>query len=237
MSHLMTALAMQVKGLKPAAKIVLYWLADHHNAETDECFPSIKTLAEECEMSRRSVVNQLDELERLGIISKTERTRGNGSQTSNSYRLNFSEGYAKSAPPPMQNLHTPPMQNLHPHNLGNITLEELTINALFDEFWDAYPHRNGAKKGKQAALKAFQKAAKKTNPHEIIEGARRYQHDRQAIDGFSPDPATWLNQARWNDDIEPPKPARMAGQQNTSRGGQIDDLASIAVGRALRGEV
>ena len=34
MSHYMTALAMKQKGLKPATKIVLYWIADHHNGET-----------------------------------------------------------------------------------------------------------------------------------------------------------------------------------------------------------
>jgi hypothetical protein len=41
MSHYMTALAMKQRGLKPAAKIVLYWLADHHNGETGRCFPSL----------------------------------------------------------------------------------------------------------------------------------------------------------------------------------------------------
>ena len=42
MSHYMTALAMKQKGLKPAAKVVLYWIADHHNGETGQCNPSIK---------------------------------------------------------------------------------------------------------------------------------------------------------------------------------------------------
>ena len=55
MSHYMTALAMQQKGLKPATKIVLYWIADHHNSETGACFPSLSTLADECEMSKRAV--------------------------------------------------------------------------------------------------------------------------------------------------------------------------------------
>lgn len=149
MSHLMTALAMQVTGLKPATKIVLYWLADCHNFETDECFPSVKTLAEKCEMSRRSVIAHLEELERLGHITRLARTRKNGSQTSNAYVLNFSEGCAKSAPPPMQNLHPLPVQNLHPHNLGNITLEEGTYSIA--QNWDfEAPQKNETERAVEA---------------------------------------------------------------------------------------
>ena len=55
MSHYMTALAMKQQGLRPATKLVLYWIADHHNSETGDCFPSINRLAVLCEMSRRSV--------------------------------------------------------------------------------------------------------------------------------------------------------------------------------------
>ena len=62
MSHYMTALAMKQQGLTPAAKIVLYWLADHHNGETGDCFPSHKRLAELSEMTDRSVRNHLADL-------------------------------------------------------------------------------------------------------------------------------------------------------------------------------
>ena len=36
----MTALAMKQQGLRPATKVVLYWIADHHNSETGDCFPA-----------------------------------------------------------------------------------------------------------------------------------------------------------------------------------------------------
>ena len=92
MSHYMTALAMKQVGLKPATKIVLYWLSDHHNSETGECFPSHKRLAELCEMTDRSVRNHLEELQNLGLIKIVERKRDNGSQTSNSYELHLVDG-------------------------------------------------------------------------------------------------------------------------------------------------
>ena len=92
MSHLMTALAMRQKGLKPATKIVLYWLADHHNSETGDCFPSMGKLAEECEMNRSTVQEHLKKLEAAGLIQRIARTRENGSKTSNAYALILQDG-------------------------------------------------------------------------------------------------------------------------------------------------
>lgn len=101
----MTALAMRQAGLKPAAKIVLYWIADHHNGETGQCNPSIKRLAECCEMSRRSVENQIASLEAAGLVEVQQRYRAQGGKTANSYTLRLSDsdaqnlrmGYAKPA--------------------------------------------------------------------------------------------------------------------------------------------
>lgn len=86
---------------------------------------------------------------------------------------------------------------------------------LFPEFWNAYPHRNGAKKGKTLARKRWDKAVKSgADPGEIIQGARAYHRDRQVVDGYAPDPATWLNQARWSDEIEPMSGEKMNGYES-----------------------
>lgn len=119
----MTALAMKQTGLKPAAKIVLYWLADHHNSETGKCFPSLNTLADECEMTRPTVVRHLQDLEALGLIEKSQRTRENGSQTSSSYILTFNEiGCKDFKPPLLKNLTGPLLKNETP-----ITLEDTNL--------------------------------------------------------------------------------------------------------------
>jgi DNA-binding transcriptional ArsR family regulator len=112
MSHYMTALAMKQVGLKPAAKIVLYWLADHYNQSTGECFPSHKRLAELCEMTDRSVRLHLDQLAEAGLIEVVKRTRDNGSQTSNSYHLKMrtDDDGRKIFPTPQENISTPPVQ-------------------------------------------------------------------------------------------------------------------------------
>lgn len=111
MSHYMTALAMKQVGLKPATKIVLYYLADHHNGETGKCFPSLQRLAEVCEMSKRSVQTHLTELEERKLI-KVRTNFHNGQQTSNNYDLllegvqNLHGGSADIARVPPQDLLT-----------------------------------------------------------------------------------------------------------------------------------
>jgi hypothetical protein len=135
MSHYMTALAMQQRGLKPAAKVVLYWLADHHNGETGACFPSLNTLANECEMDRSTVVRHLEALEAGGLIERDKRTRANGSQTSTAYILTMTPVAKYNSP--CCKTPQPPVVICDPLNLGTINLgsEQETTNVVL-----AKPH-------------------------------------------------------------------------------------------------
>jgi hypothetical protein len=76
-------------------------------------------------------------------------------------------------------------------------------DALFAEFYMAYPR----KVGKEAARKKFLLLIKKTDAQVIVDGARRFGTDPNLPDdkNFIPHPATWLNQGRWEDE---PLPAR-----------------------------
>ena len=118
MSHYMTALAMKQHGLKPAAKIVLYWLADHHNGETGACFPSLKTLEEECEMNRTTIIRHLSSLEEAGLIERIRRTRDNGSQTSTIYNIRLQPVAEHNSP--CRKTQQPPVAKRYPLNLVNI---------------------------------------------------------------------------------------------------------------------
>lgn len=76
----------------------------------------------------------------------------------------------------------------------------------FDDFWSAYPHRNGVKRGRQKAEQKFRTAVKSgMTPDALTEAANRYRQDRQVIDGYAKDPATWLNGKCWEDEIEHPE--------------------------------
>lgn len=138
MSHYMTALAMRQTGLKPAAKIVLYWLADHHNESTGDCFPSINRLAELCEMSRRSVENHLADLEAANLVERAQRYRETGGKTSNGYMLRLAESDAQNLRMGCAKAAHGDAQKLRMNNLVNINLGKepsfLDCVSVFDAF-------------------------------------------------------------------------------------------------------
>jgi hypothetical protein len=73
----------------------------------------------------------------------------------------------------------------------------------FKEFWEAYPRKTG----KGAAEKAYKKINPSKELHEtMIRAVRSAALSKQwKKDGgqFIPNPATWLNQKRWEDEIPP----------------------------------
>jgi hypothetical protein len=75
-------------------------------------------------------------------------------------------------------------------------VEHPSAAELFDAFWAAYPK----KVGKDAARRAWTKAARRADPGKIIDVVSRYpfRSERQ----FVKDPATWLNAGCWEDDLE-----------------------------------
>jgi hypothetical protein len=94
MSHAATNWAIQQRGLPPATKLLLWYLADRHNPDFG-CFPSQAQLARDAEMSRGSVNRHLDELEARGLIRRERRvdprTRR---QLPTRYFLAFEPGFA-----------------------------------------------------------------------------------------------------------------------------------------------
>lgn len=77
----------------------------------------------------------------------------------------------------------------------------------FDEFWRAYPK----KVGKEAARKAY---AKVKVPNEVLLYAIALQKNSQQWKKdngqYIPNPATWLNQGRWEDEVQDQAPKTFA---------------------------
>jgi len=75
------------------------------------------------------------------------------------------------------------------------------LSVRFDEFWKAYPK----KIGKDAAKKAFEKrkpdAVMLTQMVNAINFQRRTAAWQKDGGQFIPNPATWLNQGRWQDEV------------------------------------
>lgn len=85
----------------------------------------------------------------------------------------------------------------------------------FDHFWSLYPRRVS----KRVAVKAWEKEMRSgTDPDEIISGLRRQlPYLRSKEPQFIPHPATWLNQGRWEDEVEQQAaPKQTAYQQHQS---------------------
>jgi DNA-binding MarR family transcriptional regulator len=72
MSHKATHWAIQQRGLKPATKLVLWYLCDRHTTDYG-CFPSQLQLAEDAELSSSALNEHLLRLEAAGLIRRIRR--------------------------------------------------------------------------------------------------------------------------------------------------------------------
>ncbi|EPS5421679.1 TPA: helix-turn-helix domain-containing protein [Klebsiella michiganensis] len=79
--------AMKIRVGNPLRKLVLLKLADNAS-DLGECWPSYQHIADQCEISKRSVMNHIEALCESGLITKELRTGPKGN-SSNVYQLNL----------------------------------------------------------------------------------------------------------------------------------------------------
>lgn len=99
----------------------------------------------------------------------------------------------------------------------------------FDRFWEAYPK----KAGKEAARKAFKQV--KEPLESLLTAIERQKCGTQwtTENGrFIPNPATWLNQGRWQDEVSPPAAAK-SGHDVQRHDAPLSDFERQAVARML----
>lgn len=74
------------------------------------------------------------------------------------------------------------------------------IESVFDAFWSVYPKKTG----KEAARKAFKKIPKSAHPLLVpaVEAQKKSRQWMEENGRFIPNPATWLNQGRWEDEVQ-----------------------------------
>lgn len=206
-------------------------LAAYANGRTrDGAFPGVPRLAHDLDRHERSVQRDLRALEAAGWLRIVERTRPNGSQTSNGYVLQgvavLGGGGAGVTPPPVVSatpITTPTNNNQH------LPLAPLARPAKpaptaepqhFAGWWQTYPR----KIGKRAAMKAYVAALKRATPAALLDGARTYRDDPNREDAYTAHPSTWLNRDGWHDDALPAR----AGTRSPGSGTQaILDRAMV----------
>jgi hypothetical protein len=191
------------------AKLVLLGIANHQGDQG--AWPSIETLARYANSSQRSVMRDIQELERLGELI-VER---NAAPVKSQYRPNLywvrvsgvsdsDAGVTKNDSGvtnevvrgdtvvtlnvinPKENL-----KEIYPQN---------DFGEEFEKFWNLYPRKNE----KLAAKKAFIKACKEYGFDVIYQGAVQLSRDPNLPPkNFIPYPASWLNAGGWTNEPYP----------------------------------
>lgn len=85
--------------VKPAAKMVLLYLCQKHDPKTG-CNPTLDHIAAYCEITRRSVRDQIARLEEAGLIrveGPPPGTHGRTGRPPNHYRFAFEAGFGSEA--------------------------------------------------------------------------------------------------------------------------------------------
>ena len=178
--------AMKAKVGNPLRKLVLIKLADNAS-DQGECWPSVPYIAEQCEMSVRSVQSHIKKLVEDGLVSVEERKSSNGLNRTNVYTLNLRTG-ANAAPSgapaaPGDEAAAPGGADAAPVSgagaapgISHLSepVKESVTNNLFEQSWALYPKRAGGN-SKSAALKAWDARIREgVAPHDMLEGLKRY---------------------------------------------------------------
>ncbi|NWL48388.1 helix-turn-helix domain-containing protein [Pseudomonas hunanensis] len=218
--------AMKTKVGNPLRKLVLIKLADNAS-DQGECWPSYQHIADQCEISKRSVMLHVSNLEAQGLLKKEIRKGGPKGNSSNLYYLTLT-GAAYSLGV-VQEIH----QGGADAALGGSAGDSPRTSHLsepvnepkpmctsvadgFDQFWKLYPK----KKSRKDALKAWNKLSPGAELQAVMIAAlANHCASRDwAKEGgqYIPNAATWLNGERWHDVLQP------AGV--TAQGGAFNNL-------------
>jgi len=191
-----------------AAAIRLYLILRQHGDAKAICYPGRKRLAEAMRTGMKSVDRAKDELVYVGAICYTRRHSDSGDWTSNLYHVHWERSLACVTFDPRWRQNEPygGVKNDPTGGVKNDTRTKTQVEPrpnehrqAFDEFWSVYPRREN----KGRARTCWERAVRKADPRDIIDGAERYRDDPNREDKYTAHASTWLNGERWTDDPLP----------------------------------
>ena len=205
--------------IRPTQKLILLSLADRAD-ERHMCWPSLRRLAQDTGFDERTISTAIKQLCEDGYLKRWE-TPGKGY----TYALVGVPGRedtprngctplktvppAPDVPPPpsidagdppqlTQTHHKKESKKESPKNHQSRARAKTDGSPDFKTFWNAYPK----KVGKKAAIRAWDNARDKPDVAAILAAIAHQRASPQwQRDGgqYIPNPATWLNQGRWDD--------------------------------------
>lgn len=210
-------------------RLVMLALADFCD-DDHVCFPGIARVAKKCRVSERTVQRSMTNLEATGELERVPgaglRVTGpRGPGYTNAYKLAFPKRGCQSVTPnpeggdrqgskgvtplsPKSSVQTVSNTDGAPHLLlevsknGRVKPAAIIINTA-ETIYGHYPK----KVGKPIAIKAIIKALSKFGPGHVLERTMAFSAARRGNIEFVPNPATWFNQERFNDDPATWKPS------------------------------
>ena len=207
------------RDLTPTAKLVYASLWDRAG-DKNSCWPSQQTIADDVGISSRAVSRAVVQLEQAGELT-IETYLGRACRYRLDLRQNGVGTYAKLADVPTPNCHTTsakkaevPTPNWRTNETNTRRIKDNNIppsNRINSEeieaIYKAYPKHVG----RRAALASIERALgriRKARPEEratgwLLSRTQEYAASRNGSDAqFTPHPATWFNQDRFEDEPE-----------------------------------
>ena len=211
-------------------------MADHASDDGSRVFPTVKMLADKTRQSERTVQRQIQNMLDMGWLILVGFGNG-GRSCANEYRISHDwikgvnlspfkkgdiddiKGDTTGKKGDIDDIkgdtvvtRKEPSITINNHQEPPAGVREKIQSSEFNEFWQAYPK----KVGKAEAQKAFSKI----NPDEFVLQAMSDALDWQRMSDswtknngqYIPNPATWLNGRRWEDE----KPAALAVKKGFS---------------------
>lgn len=200
-----------VKGITPLAmRSVLNIVAAATDDKTHETFVSRKTIGERSGGTPTTVKRALEALERLGMISREERFRKNGSQSSSLIRFTpggsstDQEGSSedqrgvrhgplpRSSTDPRGVLSSPPIYQSEDQS------NDQSSSTGFDVFWEIWPKKLNWEASREAWIEATKHASEET----ILRAARDYASSPSKPEfRYIPGPVKWLGRRGWMESL------------------------------------
>jgi len=212
MSFEAMAMVVTVENISPINKLILILLSNYAD-ENNKCFPSYEKISKLANCSRRTAVRSINKLEEIGLVSIQKRRLSNNDNQSNIYTINrpsvrMSPPSDKDSTTPSDSV-TPPSDTMSPNTITlnnqldtNISYMSDKLNMdRFPEFWDVYP--KGHRVSKDKCISKWKLLKLDGIADEIIADVLlRKKESKKWTTGFIVSSSTYLNQKRWNDDLD-----------------------------------
>lgn len=208
--------------------------------ESHECWPSIKRLCADTGMDRKTIINVRQSVIDKGLLVYTGSFRGRSSQVP-VMQLTYVDNSVSEFSTDNDKNPTSPKSTTSPKNgtgtgtengtgdqsqkrdteskRGNLSEEPIKPpispkggSVRFEEFWNIYP----VKEAKKTCLQKWKRLGLDEIADEIIAKVDLQRlNDRKWLAGFPPNPLTYINQERWNDELDTRVRGTTPKQQST----------------------